>query len=101
MVLNIDPAAWLELGLEFVGFDKRRQKIRHKANLDRFETHFGASPETHSAIWLDLQTTAIPEACIARPDPMHTTVVCTRRPQTRSEGPDGRGPLPNDSSRPT
>ena len=52
----MNPAAWLELGLEFVGFDERRQKIRHKANLDRFD--FGASPETHSAIWLDLQTTA-------------------------------------------
>jgi hypothetical protein len=39
MVLTIDPADWLELGLEFVGFDKRRQKC-HKTNQERFATHF-------------------------------------------------------------
>jgi len=50
MVLTIDPADWLELGLEFVGFDKSRQRC-HKTNRERFATHFGASPETHSLIF--------------------------------------------------
>ena len=61
MVVTIDPTHWCELGLEFVGLDTRRQKC-HKTNLERFVTHFGASPETHSLIFNDLQRTDIPEA---------------------------------------
>jgi hypothetical protein len=69
MVLTINPADWLELGLEFVGFDKSRQKC-HKTNRERFATHFGASPETHSLIFRDLQTKDIPEAGTPNPDPL-------------------------------
>jgi hypothetical protein len=69
MVVTIDPTDWCELGLEFVGFDTRRQKC-HKTNLERFVTHFGASPETHSLIFSDLQRTDIPEARILKPDPL-------------------------------
>jgi hypothetical protein len=69
MVLTIKPADWLELGLEFVGFDQSRQKC-HKTNRECFATHFGASPETHSLIFRDLQTTDIPEARTPKPDPL-------------------------------
>ena len=69
-MVNIDPAAWLELGLEFVGFYERRQKVRYKTNLERFTSHYGASPETLQAIFNDFQTTDINDAHIARPDPM-------------------------------
>ena len=69
-MVNIDPAAWLELGLEFVGFYERRQKVRYKTNLERFTSHYGASPETLQAIFNDFQTTDIDDAHIARPDPM-------------------------------
>ena len=69
-MVNIDPAAWLELGLHFVGFNERRQKVCHKTNLERFVTHYGASPETHSAIFNDFQATVIPEAHMSKPDPL-------------------------------
>jgi hypothetical protein len=69
MTIDIDPADWLELGLQFVGFDKSRQKC-HKTNRERFVTHFGASPETHSLIFHDLQITDISEARISKPDPL-------------------------------
>jgi hypothetical protein len=69
MVMTIDPGDWLELGLELVGFDKSRQNC-HSTNLKRFVTHFGASPETHSLIFNDFQTTDIPEARIPNPDPL-------------------------------
>jgi hypothetical protein len=46
---HIDPADWLELGLEFVGFDKSHQKC-HKTNRERFAMHFGASPETQISL---------------------------------------------------
>ena len=69
MVVTIDPTDWCELGLQFVGFDKRRQKC-HKTNLERFVSHFGASPEAHSLIFNDLQRTDIPEARTLKPDPL-------------------------------
>ena len=36
MVMTINPADWCELGLQLVGFDKRRQ-TRHSTNLGRSE----------------------------------------------------------------
>ena len=69
MVVTINPADWCELGLQLVGFDKSRQTC-YRTNLERFVTHFGASPETHSLIFNDLQTTDIPEARAPNPDPL-------------------------------
>jgi hypothetical protein len=66
-VLNVPSADWLTLGLELVGFSKARQKD-HLANLRRFAAHFGACPETCSAIFVDLQTTQIAATCIAEPE---------------------------------
>ena len=40
-------------------------------NIERFLAHFGASPETHSAIFSDLQTTQIEAAQIAKPSILH------------------------------
>ena len=68
-MVNIDPAAWLELGLDFAGFDDRRRMVHHKTNLQRFVAHYGASPEAHSAIFNDFQGTDIPQAHMAKPDP--------------------------------
>ena len=69
MIVTINPADWCELGLQLVGFDKSRQTC-YRTNLERFVTHFGASPETHSLIFNDLQTTDIPEARTPNPDPL-------------------------------
>jgi hypothetical protein len=68
MVISIDPADWLRLGLESVGFSSTRQKGHREMNVECFLAHFGASPETCSAIFVDLQTTHIATARIAKPD---------------------------------
>ena len=59
---------WLNLGLEIVGFCPGRQNICLKTKLECFRTHFGVSPETLQAIFIDMQTTKITTACIPKPD---------------------------------
>jgi len=65
-VLSIPSADVLTLGLEFIGFSRARQND-HTANLRRFAAHFGACPETCSAIFVDFQMTQIATARIANP----------------------------------
>jgi hypothetical protein len=71
MVLNVSPEELLVLGLQSVGFGINRQNCLHAMKLERFLAHFGASPETHSAIFSDLQTTQIEAARIAKPSIFH------------------------------
>jgi len=66
-VLSTQPSDWLCIGLVTVGFNSRHQKCCHDTNMRRFREHFGASPETHTAIFADLQTTNIAAARIAKP----------------------------------
>jgi hypothetical protein len=66
VILNVPSADWLTLGLELIGFSKARQKDL-KTNLRQFAAHFGACPETCSAIFVDLQMTQIAAGRIARP----------------------------------
>ena len=65
-VLNIPSSDLLVLGLELMRFSGARQNDR-TVNLRRFAAHFGACPETCSAIFVDLQTTQIAAARIAKP----------------------------------
>ena len=65
-VLSIPSADVLTLDLEFIGFSRARQND-HTTNLRRFAAHFGACPETCSAIFVDFQTTHIATARIAKP----------------------------------
>jgi hypothetical protein len=68
VVAIVNPTDFLQLGLEIVGYSLSRQTIRHKTNVERFMAHFGTSPESCSAIFVDLQTTQIAMARIAKPD---------------------------------
>jgi hypothetical protein len=65
-VLGIPSANVLTLGLEMVGVSRAHQND-HTANLRRFAAHFGAFPETCSAIFVDFQMTQIATAHIAKP----------------------------------
>jgi hypothetical protein len=65
------PEEWLFLGLQSVGFGPTRQNRLHDTNMERFLAHFGASPESLCAIFLDLQTTHIEAARIAKPSIAH------------------------------
>jgi hypothetical protein len=62
---------FLRLGLEIVGFPLRRQNGRHETNIQRFRDKFGPSPESCAAIFVDLQTTHIPQAQIAKPNVLY------------------------------
>ena len=57
VILLVTAEEWLSLGLQSVGFGPIQQNRVDKTNLEQFLAHFGASPETHSAIFSDLQTT--------------------------------------------
>jgi hypothetical protein len=65
-VLSIPSADVLTLGLELVGFSRARQND-HTADLRRFAAHFGAYPETCSAIFVDFKMTQIATARITKP----------------------------------
>jgi hypothetical protein len=67
-MINVSPSDWLELGLLFAGFTVKRQNVRKKTNLRRFVAHYGAHPETLTAIFHDLQATTIADARIPKPD---------------------------------
>jgi hypothetical protein len=71
VLLAITPKEWLELGLQSVGFGPTRQNRLQETNIERFVSHFGASPESHSAIFADLQTTQIEAAWIVKPYILH------------------------------
>jgi hypothetical protein len=72
VLVAVTPKEWLELGLNIVGFGPIRQNRLHATNVERFVAHFGASPESHSAMFSDLQTTQILEAArIAKPYVFH------------------------------
>ena len=68
VVVTISAADWLSLGLEIVGFCPGCQNVCLKTKLERFRAHFGVSPETHHAIYIDLQTMEIATARIPAPD---------------------------------
>jgi len=61
----LTPGEVLERGLALVGFDlNRQQSVRRAKNIERFKTHFGAASAVCAAIWVDPQTTSVPEAKI-------------------------------------
>lgn len=61
MVVAATAVQFLALGLETAGFPNHRNS-RHATNLRRWHAHYGASPETVSQVFHDLQTTEIIEA---------------------------------------
>jgi hypothetical protein len=65
--INVLPADFLAIGLEWAGFDASRQNGRHETNVRRFVAFYGAYPETCSAIFTDFQTTQIFAARIPKP----------------------------------
>jgi len=75
VLININPVRFLELGLDAVGFDENRQRrTRHATNIARFRASFGAGPAACSAIFRDLQTTAIADARINKPNSFYFVV---------------------------
>lgn len=57
MVLIATPDEVLRLGLEIVGYDRRRQeRVQQKRNLSRFQSSYGFDPLIYAQIWYDLQT---------------------------------------------
>lgn len=44
----------LKIGLQFVGFDDRRQKVRNDLNMKRFRAHYGCGPKGLAALYKDL-----------------------------------------------
>jgi len=79
VILLVTAEEWLSLGLQSVGFGPIQQNRVDKTNLERFLAHFGASPETHSAIFSDLQTTQIEAARIAKPRISHFLIYQEQR----------------------
>jgi len=68
MVLHLSAAEFFQSGLELAGFnEERNQRTCAATNLRRFNSFFGASPESCSAIFMDLQTTGIDAARINKP----------------------------------
>jgi hypothetical protein len=67
MVFQVTAQQFLELGLEtIVGFDHSR--TGEATILCRWHAHYGASPETCSNIFYDLQQTQVAEARVDSPD---------------------------------
>jgi len=72
MVVHIPPTQFLKLGLETVGFTAQRQRSTWATkNVDRFRGNCVVGPAACSAVFQDLQTTAIPEARIDKPSAVH------------------------------
>ncbi|KAI2500860.1 hypothetical protein MHU86_13580 [Fragilaria crotonensis] len=56
----------LRIGLDLAGFhSSRQQQVQRGTNIRRFQSHYGSSPLVCTAIWEDLLTTDIREACVA------------------------------------
>jgi hypothetical protein len=69
---QLTAAEFLTLGLDIAGFsEERTQRTCYKTNTRRFHGHYGVSPETCAALFVDLQTTAIPAARIDKPNPFY------------------------------
>jgi hypothetical protein len=69
MVVTIPPKALMKRGLKLVGYSKKRQKnVCLDTSYDRFRAHYGSNPEVYAQLFIDLQTTTIPEANIAEKD---------------------------------
>ena len=70
MVLYLSSSEFLLLGLDLSGFDEQRNKRTCAAtNFRRFHSSFGASPQSCSNIFSDLQT--ISEHVINKPNPVY------------------------------
>ena len=55
-MLVYEAAKVLEIGLDLVGFDLRRQQsVRPAKNAERFATHYVASASVVSSVWFDVQ----------------------------------------------
>jgi len=67
MVKKISVPHMLELGLDYAGFPKERQR-NEKKNLERFRGFYGASPETLCVIYHDIQKKAPKEHRIKKPN---------------------------------
>jgi len=58
------PDEIMAMGFELAGFDRHRQKVKRKTNLDRFRGAYGSAPVVVACIWEGLLTTSNPEARI-------------------------------------
>lgn len=67
-LLTLSPDQWLRIGLQLVGFDVDRRNVCRRTKMERFIAHFGARPETVNAMYVDMQTTNIPEAFVQKPN---------------------------------
>jgi hypothetical protein len=65
--VTFDPWEVHEIGLDFAGFPKQKQKNK-KTSCRRFRDAYGVDAATASAIFADFQTTTINEAKIVEPD---------------------------------
>lgn len=69
MVVAIPPKALMKRGLKLVGYSKKRQSNVCAATLyERFRANYGSDPEVYAKLFVDLQTTPIPEAQVSEKD---------------------------------
>jgi hypothetical protein len=69
---QLSAAEFLELGLDIAGYTERRtERTCYGTSIRRFHGHYGVSPETCAALFVDFQTTAIPAGRINKPDPFY------------------------------
>jgi len=74
-LIALTPSQLLRYGLETVGFDVARQRrTRAATNIERFRAAYGVGPGACSAVYRDLQTTAIPAARIDKPNSFYFLV---------------------------
>jgi hypothetical protein len=62
VVIVATPAEILQLGLQVVGIC---MVGRHETNMERFMAHFGTSPESCSAIFVDPQCSSLSVDCLS------------------------------------
>ena len=69
MMLLVTPDKMLARGLELIGFDEHCQRhVGPATNADWFWKSSGSTPVIYLLLLEDLQTTAIPEAYVAKPN---------------------------------
>ena len=72
MMLILTSEEVLRRGLQFVGYDDRRQqRCQRSTNLKRFRANFGAAPIVYAQIWEDLLTTKMKGANIIDSKPKY------------------------------
>jgi hypothetical protein len=65
----LTPSELLKIGLNLVGFTRRRiRRAKTTTNMKRFKSFFGSSPAVIAMIWEDLQKTRINEARVPPQD---------------------------------